>query len=163
MTLVDIVVGLLMAAGLVGTVLPMLPGAPLIFAGALLHAYATDFQTLGAGRLALLAVLAVAASGLEYVAGALGARRFGGTRAAVIGALIGTVVGLAWPPFGLLICPIAGAIAGQIVSTRQVSGSVRTGVGTALGLITGVVMHLALAVVMVGLFAWWAWRGWPGR
>lgn len=159
MTLVDVVVGLLMAAGLAGTVVPMLPGAPLIFAGALLHAYATDFETIGLGRLALLAVLAAAASGLEYVAGALGAQRFGGTRAAVIGALIGTVVGLAWPPFGLLICPIAGAIAGQIASTRHVAGSVRTGVGTALGLLTGVLMHLALAVVMVALFAWWVWRG----
>ncbi|HUF93077.1 MAG TPA: DUF456 family protein [Candidatus Limnocylindria bacterium] len=159
MTLVDIVVGLLMAAGLAGTVVPMLPGAPLVFAGALLHAYATDFATIGLGRLALLAVLAAAASGLEYLAGALGAQRFGGTRAAVIGALIGTVVGLAWPPFGLLICPIAGAIAGQIVSTRHVAGSVRTGVGTALGLLTGVLMHLALAVVMIALFAWWVWRG----
>ncbi len=159
MTLVDIVVGLLMVAGLVGAVVPVLPGTPLIFAGALLHAFATDFQSLGFGRLAILALLAIVASVLEHLAGALGARKFGGGRGAVIGAIIGAVVGLAWPPFGLLICPIAGAIIGELVRTRAIGPSVRTGVGTALGMIAGVAMHVALAVVMVGLFAWWVWYG----
>jgi uncharacterized protein YqgC (DUF456 family) len=157
MTMVDVVVALLMVAGLVGAVVPVLPGAPLIFAGALVHAFMTDFQTLGVGRLAILAVLALVASVLEHLAGALGARKFGGGRAAVLGAIIGVVVGLAWPPFGLIVCPIAGAIIGQLVSTRTLGPSVRTGVGTALGMIAGVAMHLALALVMVALFAWWAW------
>jgi uncharacterized protein YqgC (DUF456 family) len=159
LTLVDIVVGLLMVAGLVGAVVPVLPGTPLIFAGALLHAFATDFQSLGFGRLAILALLAIVASVLEHLAGALGARKFGGGRGAVIGAIIGVVVGLAWPPFGLLICPIAGAIIGELLRTRAIGPSVRTGVGTALGMIVGVAMHMALAVVMVALFAWWVWYG----
>ena len=159
MTLVDIVVGLIMVAGLVGAVVPVLPGAPLIFAGALLHAFTTDFQTLGVGRLGILALLALTASGLEHFAGALGARKFGGSRAAMLGAIIGVVAGLTWPPFGLLICPIAGAIIGQLVSTRALGPSVRTGVGTAVGMVAGVAMHLALALVMVALFAWWVTRG----
>lgn len=158
MTPVDIVVGVLMVAGLAGAVVPVLPGAPLIFAGALLHAFMTDFQTLGVGRLAILAVLALVASVLEHLAGALGARKFGGGRGAMVGAVIGVVVGLAWPPFGLLICPIAGAIIGELIRTRALAPSVRTGMGTALGLIAGVAMHLALGLVMVALFVWWAWR-----
>ena len=158
MTLVDIVVGLLMVAGLAGAVVPVLPGTPLIFAGALLHAFATDFQSLGFGRLAILALLAIVASVLEHLAGALGARKFGGGRGAVIGAIIGVVVGLAWPPFGLLICPIAGAIIGELVRTRAIGPSVRTGIGTALGMIAGVAMHVALAAMMVALFLWWVWR-----
>ena len=158
MTLVDIVVGLLMVAGLAGAVVPVLPGTPLIFAGALLHAFATDFQSLGFGRLAILALLAIVASVLEHLAGALGARKFGGGRGAVIGAIIGVVVGLAWPPFGLLICPIAGAIIGELVRTRAIGPSVRTGIGTALGIIAGVAMHVALAAMMVALFLWWVWR-----
>jgi uncharacterized protein len=154
--LVDVVVALLMLAGLAGAVLPMLPGTPLILAGALIYAFATDFATIGFGRLALLTVLAVISSALEYVAGALGARRSGGGRGAVVGALIGAVVGLAWPPFGLLVGPIAGAIAGDFVRTRQLGPSVRTGVGTALGMLAGIVAHVALALVMVALFLWWA-------
>lgn len=159
MTLLNIVVAVLMMAGLAGAVLPMLPGTPLIFAGALLYAYATDFETIGLGRLALLAVLAAVSSALEYIAGALGARKFGGSRAAVIGALIGAVVGLAWPPFGLLVGPLVGAIAGEFMRTRELAGSVRAGMGTALGVIAGVLSHFALAVVMVALFVWWAARG----
>lgn len=159
MTLLNIVVAALMIAGLAGAVLPILPGTPLIFAGALLYAYATDFETIGVGRLALLAVLAAVSSALEYIAGALGARKFGGSRAAVIGALIGAVVGLAWPPLGLLVGPLVGAIAGEFMRTRQLAGSVRAGMGTALGVIAGLLSHFALAVVMVALFFWWATRG----
>jgi uncharacterized protein YqgC (DUF456 family) len=157
MAMIDVVVALLLVAGLVGAVVPVLPGTPLIFAGALLHAYTTDFHTLGVGRLAILAGLALVASVLEHVAGALGARRFGGGRGAIVGAIIGVVVGLTWPPFGLIICPIAGAIIGELIRTRAIGPSVRTGMGTALGIIAGVVMHLALAVMMVVLFVWWAW------
>ena len=159
MTAVDVVVALLMAAGLVGAVVPVLPGAPLIFAGALLHAFTTDFQTLGVGRLTILALLALAASVLEHVAGALGARKFGGSRAAVIGAIIGAVAGLAWPPFGLLLGPLVGAIVGEFLRTRELATSVRAGIGSALGVIGGVVSHLVLAIVMVALFVWWTSRG----
>jgi uncharacterized protein YqgC (DUF456 family) len=158
MTAVDVVVGLLMAAGLAGAVVPVLPGTPLIFAGALLYAYTTDFQTIGVWRLVILALLALVASVLEHLAGALGARKFGGGRGAVLGAVIGAVVGLAFPPLGLLVCPIAGAVIGELVRTRALGPSVRTGMGTALGMLAGVVMHLALAVVMVALFAWWVMR-----
>jgi uncharacterized protein YqgC (DUF456 family) len=155
---IDIVVALLMLAGLAGAVVPVLPGAPLIFAGALLYAFTTDFQTLGVWRLAILALLAIVASVLEHLAGALGAAKFGGGRAAVMGAIIGVVVGLMWPPFGLIVCPIAGAIIGQLLKTRALGPSVRTGVGTALGMIAGVLMHLVLGLVMIALFVWWAWR-----
>jgi len=159
MTLLNAVVALLMLAGLAGAVLPMLPGTPLIFAGALLYAYATDFGTIGMGRLAILALLAVVSSALEYVAGATGARKFGGSRAAVIGAVIGAVAGLAWPPFGLLVGPFIGAVAGEFLRTRELARSVRAGMGTAVGVLGGVLSHLALALVMVVLFVWWVTRG----
>jgi uncharacterized protein len=159
MIAVDVIVGLLMLAGLVGAIVPFLPGTPLIFAGALLHAIATDFTPVGAGRLAILAVLAVAGWAVEHVAGALGARRAGGSRAAVIGAILGTVVGLAFAPLGLLLGPIAGAIVGEMLTGRDPVGSVRTGVATAVGVVVGVAAHFAVALAMVALFTWWVWRG----
>jgi uncharacterized protein YqgC (DUF456 family) len=158
-SLVDVIVGLLMAAGLIGAVVPFIPGTPLIFAGAVIYAIATDFTTIGAGRLTVLAVLALAGWAVEHLAGVLGARRAGGGRAAIIGAIVGTVVGLAFAPLGLLLGPIAGAIAGELLSGRDPAGSVRTGVGTAVGLLVGVAAHFAFALTMVALFAWWAWRG----
>jgi uncharacterized protein YqgC (DUF456 family) len=158
-TLVDVLVGLLMVAGLIGAVVPLVPGTPLIFAGAVVHAVAHDFTPIGAGRLAILAALALAGWAAEHVAGALGARRAGGSRAAIVGAVLGTLVGLAFAPLGLLLGPIAGAIAGELLSGRDPSGSVRTGIGTALGVVAGVVAHFAFAVTMVALFVWWVWSG----
>jgi uncharacterized protein len=159
MTALGVIVAVLMLAGLVGAVVPLLPGTPLVFAGALVYAIATDFEPVGAGRLAVLAVLAVAGWALEHIAGALGARRAGGGRAAVVGALVGAVIGLAFAPLGLLLGPIAGAIAGELLTGRDPAGSVRTGIGTALGVLGGVVAHFAFAVTMVALFLWWVWRG----
>jgi len=158
-TAVGVVVAVLMLAGLVGAVVPLLPGTPLVFAGALVYAVATDFAPVGAGRLVILALLAIAGWALEHVAGALGARRAGGSRAAVVGALLGALVGLAFAPLGLLLGPLAGAILGELISGRDPSGSVRTGIGTALGMLGGVVAHFAFALTMVTLFVWWVWRG----
>ena len=155
MTIVDIVVALLMLAGLVGAILPFVPGAPLIFAGALLYGVATDFSVIGIGRLAILAALGVLAWVLEHVAGVVGARRAGGSRAAVVGMLVGVMVA----PIGLLLGPIIGAIAGELLAGRKPDASVRAGIGAALGVLTGVVAHFALALVMVALFVWWVWQG----
>jgi len=158
-TAVGVVVAVLMLAGVVGAVVPLLPGTPFVFAGALVYAIATDFAPVGAGRLVVLALLAIAGWALEHVAGALGARRAGGSRAAVVGALLGALVGLAFAPLGLLLGPLAGAILGELVSGRDPAGSVRTGIGTALGVLGGVVAHFTFALTMVALFVWWVWRG----
>jgi len=159
MTIVDVVVAILMLAGLVGAIVPFVPGAPLIFAGALLHAIATDFTPIGVGRLAILAASGVLAWALEHVAGVVGARSAGGSRAAVIGAMLGMVAGVIVAPVGLLLGPIVGAIAGELLAGRAPGPSVRSGLGAALGVLTGVVAHFALALVMIALFVWWVWRG----
>ena len=159
MTIVDVVVAILMLASLVGAIVPFVPGAPLIFAGALLHAIATDFTPIGVGRLAILAAIGVLAWALEHVAGVVGARSAGGSRAAVIGAMLGMVAGVIVAPVGLLLGPIVGAIAGELLAGRAPGPSVRSGLGAALGVLTGVVAHFALALVMIALFVWWVWRG----
>jgi uncharacterized protein YqgC (DUF456 family) len=159
MTLVDVVVAILMVAGVIGAIVPYLPGAPLILAGALLYAIATDFMPIGAGRLAILAAVGVLAWALEHVAGVVGARSAGGGRAAVVGAMVGMVLGVMVAPVGLLLGPIVGAIAGELLAGRAPGPSVRSGIGAALGVLTGVVAHFVLALVMVALFVWWVWRG----
>jgi uncharacterized protein len=145
-SLIDVLVGLLMVAGLIGAVVPLVPGTPLIFAGAVVYAVAHDFTPIGAGRLAILAALALAGWATEHGADDGGA-------------VLGTLVGLAFAPLGLLLGPIAGAIAGELLAGRDPAGSVRTGIGTALGVVAGVAAHLAFAVTMVALFVWWVWSG----
>jgi uncharacterized protein YqgC (DUF456 family) len=158
-TAIDVIVAVLMLAGLVGALVPMIPGTPLIVAGAVVYAVFTEYTPVGLGRLAILVVLGLAGWAIEHVAGALGARRAGGGRAAVVGAILGTAVGLAFAPLGLVLGPIAGAIAGELLSGRDPVGSVRTGIGTAVGVMLGVAAHFAFALTMVALFVWWVWKG----
>jgi uncharacterized protein len=148
-----------MAAGLAGSILPFLPGPPLIVAGALVYAFATNWTPIGIGRLIILGVLAVLAYVLSHVAGALGAKRFGGSWWAVVGALVGAVVGVFYGPFGLLFGPVIGAIAGEFLRSGNLEGSTRSGTGALVGLAAGIVANLGLAIVMVALFLWWVWRG----
>ena len=159
MTVVNVLVVLLMIAGLVGAALPFVPGTPLILAGALLYAIATDFTPIGAWRLVLLAVLAVLGALVGALAGSLGARRAGGSRRAAVGAVVGLVVGLFIGPIGVVAGPVVGAILGELSGARPWDESVRAGVGTLLGLVAGALAHVAIAATMVGLFAWWVWHG----
>jgi uncharacterized protein YqgC (DUF456 family) len=156
---VYIVVGLLFAAGLAGSILPIIPGPPLIFAGTFLYAFATDWTPIGPGRLVVFAVLAVLAYLLGHLAGALGAKRFGGSGWAVAGALVGALVGVFWGPFGLILGPVVGAITGEFLHGGDVERSWRSGLGALAGLAMGIIANLGLAVVMIALFLWWVWRG----
>jgi uncharacterized protein len=158
MLLVYVIVGLLLALGLLGALLPVLPGTPLILAAAIIYAVATGGHPIGLGRIAILAGLAALGFGLDYVAGALGARQFGGTRWAVGGAVAGAVVGLFFGPLGLLLGPFTGAVGGELIRSRQLDLSLRSGAGALVGLLVGAAAKFTVALVMVGLFLWWAWR-----
>ena len=150
-------VACLLLAGLAGSILPFLPGTPLIFLGALVHALATDFSPISAVRLLVLAGLTVLAYLMEYAAGALGAKKFGGSVWAVVGALVGAVVGLFFGPPGLVIGPVLGAVAGELLKSGELRHSLKAGIGALAGLALGLLARLALAVTMVGLVLWWLW------
>ena len=154
--------GILVLAGLVGTVLPALPGLPLVFGGLLLAAWAGGFQEVGIGMIVVLAVLTVFSLAVDFWATALGAKRVGASRLAIIGAMLGTLGGLVLGPVGLLAGPFAGALAGELLHRRSVQHSdvghaARIGFGTWIGILFGVVLKLGLAFTMLGLFAlaWW--------
>jgi hypothetical protein len=155
---VYVLVTALLIAGLAGSLLPFLPGTPLILAAALVHALATDFNPIGAGRLLVLAGLTALAYALDYIAGAVGAKKFGGSVWAVVGALVGAVVGLFFGPPGLLIGPVIGAVAGELLKSGDVEHSLKAGFGALVGMVVALLARFALAFTMVGLVLWWLWR-----
>ena len=142
----------LMAVGLAGTVLPALPGTALVLAGIVLGAWIDDFTRVGAATLAVVAVLAVLAWVLDYVAGLLGARRAGASRQALWGAAIGTVLGLFMGLVGVLFMPLVGAAAGEYLARRDQQRAVHVGLSTWVGLMLGLIAKVVLAFVMVGIF-----------
>lgn len=157
MTAIDVVVWFLMLVGLAGCLLPFVPGPPLIVVAALVHAIATGFEPLGVGRLAILALLAVAAFLIGHAGGALGARRFGGSAWAVAGAIIGAVVGLFFGLPGLVLGPLIGATVGELLHGQRLGASIHSGLGALAGIVAGAFANFTLGLIMVGLFGWWIW------
>ena len=147
---------ILVLVGIAGTILPALPGLPLVFAGMLLGAWAGDFNHIGIPTLVVLGVLTALSLVVDFWATALGAKRVGASGKAVAGAVIGTFVGIFFGPIGLFAGPFIGALMGELLHGRDVGQAARVGFGTWLGVVFGTVLKLALAFTMVGLFvlAW---------
>jgi uncharacterized protein YqgC (DUF456 family) len=143
----------LVALGLVGTVVPKVPGPLLVFLGLLLGAWADGFSRVGPFTLVLLAVLAVAAFVLELLAAHHGARRSGASPLAIAGATLGTLVGLFFSLPGLLIGPFLGAFLGELLMRRGFRQAGRSGFGAWLGLLLAAAARAAIVLAMLGLFA----------
>ncbi len=144
---------LLIVVGLAGTVLPALPGLPLMFAGMLLAAWAGHFQQISGWTVGLLAVLTVLSLVIEFGATALGAKRVGASKLAIVGAAVGTLGGIFFSIPGLILGPFIGAMAGELLHGREWRHASRIGFGTWVGLAVGTGLKLALAFAMLGVFA----------
>ena len=142
----------LIAAGLAGAVLPVLPGAALVLAGTVLGAWIDDFQRVGGWTIGVLVALALLSWVLDYVAGLLGAKKAGASKEALLGAAVGTVAGLFLGFVGVLVLPFVGAAAGEYVARRDHRSAVRVGVATGLGLVVALVAKVVIAFVMIGIF-----------
>jgi uncharacterized protein YqgC (DUF456 family) len=152
-TLLWILVLVLIVAGLAGTILPALPGIVLVFAGVLLGAWIDDFTRISVWTVVVCGLLTVAAWALDYLAALLGARRAGASGLALIGAAIGTVLGIFGGLIGLLFLPLAGAAIGQYLTERNAQRAATVGLATWIGLLVGTIGKVVIACFMVGLFA----------
>jgi uncharacterized protein YqgC (DUF456 family) len=142
----------LVIAGLAGLVLPAIPGAPLIFAGLFVAAWAEDFVYIGFWTVVILALLTLLAYGVDLWATMFGAKKFGASRRAVMGAVVGSIAGLFLGVPGVIFGPFIGAVLGELSSAGSLRQATRAGFGATLGLILGAAMKLALAFSMIGIF-----------
>jgi uncharacterized protein YqgC (DUF456 family) len=152
-TLLWLLVVALVGVGVVGVVVPGLPGAILVFAGLALGAWIDGFTRVGLGTLAVLAALTAATYLLDFLATAVGARRFGTSWWGVLGAVLGTLGGLFFGLPGLVLGPFLGAFAAELLARRDVRQASRAGLGAWLGLLLGTAGRLALVLAMIGIFA----------
>jgi uncharacterized protein YqgC (DUF456 family) len=143
---------LLVIGGLAGTIIPALPGVPIVFAGLFLAAYATGFEPAGMGTIALLGVLTALAWLLDFLAAALGAKQLGASQRAFWGAAIGAIVGMFFGLVGIILGPFIGAVAAELSGGRNMQDAGRAGVGAWIGTAVGAAAKLAIAFLMVGIF-----------
>jgi hypothetical protein len=136
--------------GVIGTILPALPGAPLIWLGMLVYGLFVKFNNLpwtfflGQGLAVALIFL------VDYLAGIWGVRRYGGSKAAVWGSVLGGLLGvLLMGPFGLIFGPFIGAVIGELYQKSPLDKAFRVGMGTLLGFLGGTALKLGIEALMI--------------
>ena len=143
----------LIAVGLVGTVMPALPGPPMVLLGILLAAWIDRFAKISVLVCAIISVLALAAIAIDWIAGAMGARRVGASKWAVIGATVGAILGVLSGFWGLLFMPLVGAAIGEFIARQDLLRAGQVGLATWIGMLLGTVAKLAIVAMMIGIFA----------
>ena len=143
---------LLMVIGLAGTILPALPGAPLVFAGALLISWVDGFEHVSGVILTILGILAALTLFIDVATTAAGAKRVGASPTAVTGAAVGMFLGLFFGFAGILFGPFIGAFAGELYASGGIAKAGKSGFGTWLGLLIGTVLKVGVVLSMIGTF-----------
>ena len=150
----------LMLVGILGSFLPVLPGPPISWVGLLLL-YSTSAIAMNWTFLGITLAIALIVFGLDYVIPAMGTKKFGGTKAGVIGTTIGLLVALFFPvlgPFGIIIWPFVGALVGELLNKADKKTATKAAFGSFLGFLTGTFLKFMVAIVYLGLFISKAWE-----
>lgn len=147
-----ILAALIVLSGLIGTVVPALPGVPMIFAGLLLVAWSTGFETVGWGTIGVLALLTALSILIDFLSAAFGAKQQGASPRAFWGATLGAVVGLFFGLAGIVLGPFIGAVSAELTAGRGARQAGRSGYGVWIGLVLGTAAKLAIAFLMLGIF-----------
>ena len=142
---------LLILVGLAGTIIPALPGIPMIFAGAWLIAYMEDYMYFGWGTLIALGVLTVISIIIDWVSQTMGAQKAGATKMGLTGALLGTIIGIPFGLVGIFLFPVIGAFVGEMIGHRDMRKAGKVSWATWIGMIAGIAAKLAIAFVMIGI------------
>jgi len=143
---------LLVVAGLVGTVLPVVPGVLLVFGGLFLAAWAEGFARVGVAGITVIGILAAFAFVADFVASLLGARRVGASPRALLGASLGGIIGVFFGIPGLLLGPFLGAALGELWARGGLAQAGKVGIGTWLGLVAAAIAKVVIAFAMIGTF-----------
>ncbi|MFT3912982.1 MAG: DUF456 domain-containing protein [Anaeromyxobacteraceae bacterium] len=141
----------LVAVGVAGLVLPAIPGAVLVFAGAVVVAWAEHFTRVGWLPLTVIGLLCAAVWAVDFAAGALGAKVFGASGWSILGAGVGTIVGLFFGLPGILLGPAIGAIAFEYARNPDMKRAAKAGAGAFLGFVLGSAAKVAIAFVAIGV------------
>lgn len=149
-----VLAAIFMLLGIIGSFLPVLPGPITSWVGLLLL-HLTDAVPMNWTFLTITLLVAVAIWLLDYVIPAMGTKRFGGSRAGMIGTTVGLIIGLIFlGPFGIIIGPFAGALIGELLNKSNSQTAVRAAFGSFLGFLTSTFIKFIVAVIYLGFFIW---------
>ena len=137
-----------LVGGLVGCILPAIPGPPLSYI-ALLLLQATGFGDFSVKFLIITAMVTIIVTVADYLLPVWGTQKWGGSRAGIIGSVVGVLVGLFFLPVGIIVGPFTGAIVGELIAGRDKNTALRAGFGAFVGFLLGTGMKLSVCVVFI--------------
>lgn len=156
-TLLLVLAVILSFVGIVGAILPALPGAPLCWVSLLIAYFACD-PAIGTGVLVTMLLLTIASEILDYIAPVWMAKASGGSKAAITGSMLGLVAGLFFMPIGLIVGPLVGAFVGELQNSHQVGRALRIALMSLLSFLLSTGFQLVLCLVMTGYTLWGVWQ-----
>ena len=152
MDILLIVLGaLFIISGVLGCVLPIIPGPPLSYIGLLLLHFTERYQ-FSSKFLIIWAIITVVVYVLDYLIPAWGTKKFGGSKRGVFGSIIGLVIGMFFfPPFGIIIGPFIGAVVGELTIGKDSGAALKSGFGSFIGFLAGTLLKL----IASGMMSWY--------
>ena len=145
-----ILAALAIVAGIVGCFVPIIPG-PIVAYSGLLCMIPTS-KSPSVAMLVLFGVITAVVTVLDYVVPAMGAKKFNCSKFGVWGCMIGTIAGVFFLPFGLLLGPFLGAVAGELIARKTFAAALKGGVGAFLGFLTSVFLKVAACLLMLAYY-----------
>ncbi|WP_308638537.1 DUF456 domain-containing protein [Paenibacillus silvisoli] len=151
-----IIVILLFAVGMAGAIFPILPGALAIYAAFFVYGFFISFSPFGFWFWTIQTLIVAALFIADYAVSAWGVKKYGGSRASVIGSTIGLIFGpFVIPAFGLILGPLLGAVAGELITGAKVDKALKVGLGAVVGLFSSMVAKVILQAAMIIVFIIW--------
>jgi uncharacterized protein YqgC (DUF456 family) len=145
---------ILVLVGIAGSILPMLPGIPLVFAGLLMAAWLDGFAKVSVFTIVIIGLIALLALIVEFVASFITVKKAGASQYALWGAAIGGLVSFFVGPFGLIIGTAVGAAIGELLAKKETSQATAVGIAAGLGFVIALVAKVVLLVTMLAIFAY---------
>ena len=143
----------LFAVGLIGTVVPILPGTTIILAGAVIHRMMLGPEkSVGWPTIGVLVLLTLASYALDFLSSYFGAKYFGATKWGTLGAIVGALIGLFFGIIGLFVGPVIGAIVGEFIAGKRMIAAGKAGWGSLIGNLAGMIGKLVIALAMITIF-----------
>ncbi len=141
------------AVGLIGTVVPVLPGTTIILGAAIIHHLMLGAEkSIGWKAIVVFVLLTLLSYAFDFLGSYLGAKRFGATKWGAIGAIVGAVIGLFFGIIGLFAGPVIGAAVGELLAGKRMVDAGRAGWGSLLGSIGAMLAKLIIALAMIMIF-----------
>jgi uncharacterized protein len=142
-------------AGLAGTVLPVLPGIALIYAGYLLYGFLSSWQAYGLPTMAIWGIVTLLSLVVDHYGAMYGARRSGSSILGIWGSFVGAIIGIVlFHLVGLIVGTFLGAVAGELLSGRSIGHAFASGKAALIGFLAGSLVKVVTGLVMTGTFFW---------